>query len=226
MSDIFREVDEALQEDKVKQFWKEYGPVLITAAVLLILSTAATTGYRAWDQSRDQSETAKVLNALQSSEPVPALQAAAQDTRAGHEAVAKLISASMSAQEGGIEGAAKMYKEVYENKKTPAPLDALARILFVRASLSSEQNSGKENLIAVLTPVIEDENSPYAWQARIDGALIKGGLQNDYDGALAYLAPFEAQENVPQSLKDKAASLSQLYAQKSKTASETPSSTQ
>ena len=41
MSDIFREVDEALNKEKAAQFWKNYGPTLLLAAVILVASTAA-----------------------------------------------------------------------------------------------------------------------------------------------------------------------------------------
>ena len=40
MSDIFREVDEALQRDKAEKFWKEYGNTLLMALVLLVIGTA------------------------------------------------------------------------------------------------------------------------------------------------------------------------------------------
>ena len=214
MSDIFREVDDALQKEKVERFWKEYGPALMVAAVLLVLSTAATTAYRAWDKSRNETETAKLLNALQTEDPLPALQEAAQDTRSGQAAIAKLISASINAQNGNMQDAANIYKAVYEDSATPAPFNDLARILFTRSALSLDNQPAAPDLLAILKPVIDNAKSPYRWQARIDAAMISGGLQKDYETALAYLAPIGTQDHTQQALKDRADKLTQLYTQK------------
>lgn len=227
MSDIFREVDEALQKEKAERFWKEWGSVLISAAVLLVLSTAATTAYHAWDKSRDEKETAKLLAALQSEEPVPALQAAAQDTRMAQETMAKMISASMMVQNGQIEKAAQSYKSLFENQAAPDPFDAIARILYVRTSLSLNTKPGADEMLVLLAPVIEDAENPYKWQARLDAAMINGALKGDYVQALSLLKPFAEEENLQQNLKDRAAKLSQLYTKKSQqNAIDNPQTTQ
>ena len=106
----------------------------IAAIVMLVLGTAVSVAWQAWNAQRNQQETAKIFNALQAAEPLPALENAAQDTRAGQAALANLTRASMMAQEGGYEQAANIYKSLFDSGSAPAPLDDLARPLYLRCA--------------------------------------------------------------------------------------------
>lgn len=46
MSDIFREVEDELRQERLKQLWQKFGPVVIGVAVLIVV---ATGGYRLWE---------------------------------------------------------------------------------------------------------------------------------------------------------------------------------
>ena len=56
MSDMIRDVDESLKQDRLHALWKEYGPTLITAAILLVLVTAIMAGYRGWKENKLEEE--------------------------------------------------------------------------------------------------------------------------------------------------------------------------
>lgn len=47
---IFREVDEELRSDRMRSFWRRFGPLVIGAAVLVVLLVAVNEGW-AWYQS-------------------------------------------------------------------------------------------------------------------------------------------------------------------------------
>lgn len=54
-SDQFiREVDEELQWDRLTRLWKQFGPWVIGAAVLVVLGTAGKVGWESWRDSRIQ----------------------------------------------------------------------------------------------------------------------------------------------------------------------------
>ena len=122
MADIFNEVDEALKQEKMQKLWAEYGSTVILAAVLLVLSTAAATGYKSWDARRDGQETARLIDALEGETPIADLEKISRDTRSGHKAVALLTAAGLHTEKGEFSQAAALYKQIFETGKGPADL--------------------------------------------------------------------------------------------------------
>lgn len=214
MSDIFREVDEALQQEKAAKFWKEYGPTLLAGAVIVVLSTAASTGFMAWNKHRNASETARLVEAMENQDTAAAmLQDVAKDTRSKHETLALLTAAGMLGEKKEYTQAAALYKQAYENGAR-GNLDGLARILYVRSTLASGADANADDLIAALKPVLNDDGNPWQWPAKIDAALIAAHLQKDYKAAAAHLQGADAIADVPPSLAQRAAALEQLYSAK------------
>lgn len=208
MSDIFREVDEALQREKAEKLWREYGPTLMAAAVLLVLGTALGVAWRSWDHSRDETETAKLLTAIDADSPAAALEQIGQDSRNGVEAIALMSAAQAKLSEDDFAGAAALYKQAAQDRGTPRDLRDLSRILFVRIS----PDATSEQKHAVLEPVLSREASPFIWQARIEAALL-AAAQSNYQEAAGYFDELdEAQATLPPSLADRARALRQLYA--------------
>ena len=216
MSDIFREVDEALQQEKIEKLWAEYKTTIIAAIAILIIGTAVGTAYRSWDAGRDAKETAKLLTAMQSDTPETALQEAIKNTRSGHETLGALSKAGLLIEEGKTEEAVIIYKEIAENRSAPKDLRNLSRILY-------SQNT-QEASMDILKPLLADEKSPWIWHARLQAAVAVAHNNNDYAQAIAYLKPFDEVTTIPLSLKQRAQALSHIYAlkqaQQSKT--ETP----
>lgn len=206
MSDIFREVDEALQQEKWEKIWQEYKATIIACIGILILGTAAMTTYRSWDAGRDAKETAKLLTALESKNPEAAVQEAIKKTRSGHEALGALSKAGLLIEEDKTEEAVSIYKDLAENRSAPKDLRNLARILYSQNAQSSS--------IDILKPLLTDEKSPWIWHARLQAAVTAAHSNNDYKQAMAYLKPFDAVTNIPLSLKQRAQALSHVYALK------------
>ena len=211
MSDIFREVDDALQQEKVTKLWREYGPTLILSAVLLVLMTAAVTGYRAWDAKKDAEETARLTKALESDNAVEQLVEFAKDARSGQAASALMTAAGLYTDKHEYTKAAETYKQAFEQSGTPGAFRDLARILYVRALLMTKEKQEGEKLLEVLQPVLKNGRGPYVWQARLDAALISDHMLKDPARSLGYLKDFEKADNIPLSLKEKAKDLSELY---------------
>lgn len=214
MSDIFREVDEALQQEKAAKFWKEYGPTLMACAVIIVLSTAASTAFMTWNKHRNAGETARLVEALENEQTAATmLQDIAKDTRTKHETLALMTAAGMLGEKKEYTQAAALYKQAYENGGTKG-LDGLARILYVRSTLASNDEAKADDLLAVLKPVLNDDKGPWQWPAKIDAALIAAHLQKNYTAAAAHLQGAEDAINLPQSLSSRAQALQQLYSAK------------
>lgn len=211
MSDIFREVDEALQKEKAARFWKEYGPTLILAAVIMVGSTAATTAYQTWDHWRDREETAKLLTAMQEKDVAPALEQAAADTRGGHEAIALMAAASKEADEKNFAKAAELYGKVAEDGAAPDYLSDLAVILGARARLLIDGNAPDYKPLAEkIEKVANDKSSPFRVQAKVEAALLYGDGLKDYAKALSLLDGID-KERAPASLIEKGRAMQQVY---------------
>lgn len=207
MSDIFREVDEALQQEKLEKLWAEYKTTAIAAVAILVLGTAFITGYKSWDASRNAKETQKLLLALDSKNPETEISKVIQDTRSSHKAIGTLTQAGLLVEQGKNEEATALYKSLSEDRSVPKNLRDLSRILY-------SQNSA-DSSIKVLKPLLEDDKSPWIWHARLQAAVASAHTEKNYKKALAYLKPFESATRLPPSLIERAQALNHVYKIKS-----------
>jgi hypothetical protein len=205
MSDIFQEVDEALQQEKMLKIWNEYKTTIIAAVVILILSAGLTNIYHAWNKSRDAEETARLLNAVNSSNPAENLKAITGDTRDSHEAIARFVEADIAMENDEQDKAATIYSVIVEDRSTPRDLRDLARILYIQKAEKPELN--------VLKPLLSNEKSPWIWHARIEGAVI-AAQENDFNQAITYLEKFDENAQIPLSLKQRGMELRHVYSLK------------
>lgn len=212
MSDMFREVDEALSREKAAKFWKSYGPTLIGCAIILVLSTAATTAYRTWDSSRNKEETSKLVFAAEEKDMATAMEQAATDTRDGHKAVALLNAAAKHAEKKEFAKAAELYNTVSADGAAPDDLRDLSSIFYVRSKLLEEGEAklDYQALLDRLLPIAKNDKSAFHLQAKLEAALLYGETLKDYTSALDLLKGFDG-DDATGSLQEKATALKQVY---------------
>ena len=206
MSDIFREVDEAMQQEKLLQIWKEYSTTIIMAIVVLLVSSAGTSYYYKVKADKNAKETAKLVQALQSEEPSTALIEATKDTKASHKAIGLMSAANLNLQEGKKSEASALYQQVFEDKKAPRNIRDLARVFYTQTTDTPS--------LDILDPVLVNKKSPWLWQAKIEAAVISAHQDNDYTKALNYLAGISDEEYIPFSLKQRGQALQHVYSLK------------
>ncbi len=208
MSDIFHEVDEAMQKEKLLNIWNEYKNTIIAAIAILILSASLTSAYHSWNTSRNQEETAKLLQAFDSREPAKELDILFKESRKSQAAIAGFTKASIAISEGEKEKAATTYAVIVEDRSTPRDLRDLARILYVQNAAKPEFN--------ILKPLLANDKSPWIWHARIEAAALYAS-QEDYNKALSYLQEFENVNTIPTSIKERGLALLHVYKMKAQT---------
>lgn len=212
MSDIFREVDEALQREKAAQFWKDYGPTLVLAAIVLVISTGAGTAWRAWQTSQNHKATHTLIAAAEDKDIAAAMEKAASETGGDHKIIALMNAASKYAAKEDYFKASELYLQVATDNSAPSDIRDLATILGQRASafVSKEGPAVATNRLKYLEPIAKNDKSPFQLQAKLEAAVLYGEELKDYTKALDLLKGFDA-DNVSPSLKEKATALQHVY---------------
>ena len=225
MTDLFRDVDEALQRERAARLWKEYGPVLVIGAVLLILATGAFSAYRAWSTEQKREATAQLVAAAEDKNPAPKLEQLAADSKGGYRIVALMNGAGKEADAGQFDKAAALYLKAADDDSAPGELRDLANIYYVRAVQlrESEADIDYQSLAARLDPIATNDKSPFMLQAKLDAALIHGDTLKNPAKALTMLDGFDA-KNVPDSLKEKAAALTHVFSYEQAAQNKAPAS--
>lgn len=206
MSDIFKEVDEAMQQEKLLNLWNKYKSTIIGAIVLLLVTASGTTFYKNWDFRRDTNETARLIEALDQNNTAEILANLKDDTRGGHAAIASFTAAGLALENGEAEKASTLYLDISKDGSAPKDLRDLARLLYVKNTDDADYD--------VLKPVISNKKSPWRWHAMIEAAVANAKAE-EYDAALKMLSVFkEDGQNIPFALQQRAEALSHVYALK------------
>lgn len=167
MTEIFREVDEALREDRAKALWRKYGTVAVSVAAAIVLATASYVFWQDYSVRRDRELTGELLVALELGEAdraaaIEALAAVADAAADRQGVIARLHEAALRAEGGDVSGAIDIYRALAEDASVPEGWRSLARLLAVLHGLDGGDPAV---LTAELEPLIEDD-SPWRYNAR------------------------------------------------------------
>jgi hypothetical protein len=133
MSDIFNEIEEDIRRERMTRLWKRFGPVLVAAAVLIVLGVS---GWRAWEYySAKQAEEAGASfeQALilardgKHAEADAALSALMNEAPAGYAVLARFRAASELAAKDTA-AAAALFEGISQDISVVSHLRDLARI--------------------------------------------------------------------------------------------------
>lgn len=195
-----------MRQEKLLNIWNEYKNTIIASIIILIVTAAGTTTYKSWNQSRNETETSRLLAAMSQEEPKTALEELIQNTRSGHKTLAQMALASIYEKEKNTEAAHALYQNMAESRSTKQPFRDQARLLYIQG-LPIEEKIEK---VGTLKPILINDKSPWHWHARIEASSIEA-TQGNYDKALELLAPVEKTNTIPTSLKIRAKALYDVY---------------
>jgi hypothetical protein len=206
VSDIFQEVNEALREDRAKEWWRRWGTVVIGGAVLIVVAVAGWNGWN-WYQSGQRAKAGDAFNAavVQAATDKPGAIAALDKIAAGgvepYAEAARLRIARLKAEAGDKEGAAAAYRQAIQGAR-----DADARELSILLKAMQEFDSAKpEDLAAELQPLIGKERPYRAMALELLAALAL--KQNDQAKAISLLIELRDETAAGQVLRDRATEL-------------------
>lgn len=136
MSDdsFFREVDEELRSEKVQDFWKSYGKILIAAAVAFVLGVGGWRFYEYYTAKQAAEAGDAFMAAVKLSEDkkpdeaLVALEKIEGQSEGSYQTLARLRRAAELAGKGDKEAAIKTYDEIVAGGGVDENLKAIARI--------------------------------------------------------------------------------------------------
>lgn len=136
MSDdsFIREVEEELRSDRLKKIWDSFGPIIIGAAILLVVATVGYEGYKYYADRQASASGDRFLAALnlanegQSDQALSELQALEEDGYGAYPVLARMRAATVLEEKGDDAGAVAAFDAVAADTSAPETVRDMARI--------------------------------------------------------------------------------------------------
>lgn len=213
MSDdsFIREVNEEFRKDQARRLWDRFGPVLIGAAVAVVIGTAAFVGYDYWVETRADRSGDAYSNALtlardgKSDEAIAALKALQADGHGAYPELARMRAATLLAEKGDATGAVAEFDAVAADTSIPEGLRDAAR---VRAAYLLVDHGSYADVAARVEALTADTN-PLRHSAReaLGLAAWKEGNSADAQKLFEQIA---ADDAAPRNMRERAELMSEL----------------
>lgn len=212
MTDILREVDDAMKAERMSRLWQEHGKTIIALIVLVIVATAANSAWVAWKNNRDARQTTQLIEALTAEHPESKLPEAVKGMSGPLKSLTALKAAGQALKAKNYADAIKLYTDIAADKSAPQDIRDLATVQKVAVQLDQSKEATAESLLADLAPITNTKNES-AWRLRalMLSALVKAHKSEDYKGALEDLALLSAGKDVPPTLAAQASALKAVY---------------
>jgi hypothetical protein len=206
---LLREVDDAVRQDDLRQFWIRYGRLLIAAVVL---GLAAFAGYLIWkNYQQEQAE----ANSVRYAEMLAGTTASQVDQNAiaelsnarqpGYRAGALLSKAAVTAAKGDTKGAVAAYGVIIADTSLAQPFRDVA---LIRQTALQFDTLPPQQVIDRLHPFVA-AGSPWLGTAGELSALASMKLgKNDQAGTM--FAAIARDPNVPRTIQTRAVQMASL----------------
>lgn len=210
MSEIFREIDEELRQDKLKEQWTQYGKYMVGAAVVVVGTVIAYKGWEAYESQQREASAALYIEAAQLSSQNDLTGAAsklgqlASEGNLGYRIVGMLQQAAVLSEADDKEGAGAIYQKLAADPDIPERYQELAILLMAMQGADTEDPA---DLVERLRPISED-GKPWRYSAR----EVTAGLylrMNDLGAAKEQLLSLTDDLDAPTGTRARAAELLQ-----------------
>ena len=209
---LLQEIEEDLARQRMEAFWKRYGSMLVIGALLIVIGTAAITGWKTYSFREHQKTTQAYLALMDKKNDIAAskadLAATFEDyasTNAGTalSVLARLQAASIALQDGKKDAALKIYNEVAADQKTDLVFRQFADLLYVM----TEMDTGDvKTLEARLEPLMKEGAWRFSAKEFAGHLALRGG---DAAKAKALFLELKMMTGVPKSTEQRAADMAQ-----------------
>src|SRR6478736_2805264 len=166
--DFFREVDEAVRQDRYKELWDKYGVYALAVALLIVASVAGFKVWSFWQERQAQaagtdfSQAVTQLDGGDATKARTALNALAETGPAGYRVLSRFQLAAAEAQAGDTDKAVALYDALANDAETDTILKGLATIQAATLRLDTADYVEMERRLEALI----DQGSPWRYSAR------------------------------------------------------------
>ena len=208
MSDIFREVDEDLRQERYAKLWSRFGKYVVGAVVLVVVVAAIVIAWQNVTEGRRQAEGESFAEALELAREGATEQAAtafnrlAENSGSGYRALARLQAAAALVKAGNTDDAIV----VYDRLATDGAVDRILRDLgALLAALHRFDAADNAEMLQRLAPLVLDSNA-WRYSAREMQALVMH-RSGDVVQARALLEALVDDAEAPGGIRSRAAEL-------------------
>lgn len=184
MTEIFREIDEELREDRLKAQWKKYAPYAIGLVVVIIAGVAGYRGWQAYQLNQQQEAALLYQQSLIAAanenygDAANGLESLAGSAPDGYAMLARMRQATVIAETGDTAGAAAAFESLAGDTSVDPIFQELA---LIRMAMVDAETGDPAALIDRLRPLAAD-GKPWRFTARELIAALQL-RQGDVDGA-------------------------------------------
>lgn len=213
VSNLFKEIDEELRQDKLTLLWKKYGNLFIAAIVAVILAVAGYEGWKAYDVSQRQEVSNQYAAALDLArqnnfdEAQAAFEKLASEQSGGYATLSRLQKAALLAQEGKTQEAADVYFLIAQNGEVEQVFRDMALIL---GALNGLDSMDPADISRRLQPLIGGTN-PWRHSAMELQAFAEAKAGNT-DKALELMKSLTEDAGTPPGMRQRAGEFAKAYA--------------
>lgn len=153
---FLKEVDDALQEEKLMNLWRQWRWLIVLAVAGLLLGTAASQGWHAWQRHQAQAvaEQWYALSKMKPEDPAyPAkLRALEKVSPSGYRALALYAQADrlMKQPTPDMKAVAALYDQVAADSAAPGWLASLSKLNAALALMGTDDAAAKARLDALV----------------------------------------------------------------------------
>ena len=203
--DFFREVDEAVRQDRYKQLWDKYGVYILGVAVLIVVGVAGHRAWTYWQEQQAAEAGAKYTQALSMEEGADAAQARemltalAEQGPQGYRVLARFQLAAAEAKAGETDKAVAAYDALAKDSGIDPILQGNAAIQAAALRLDKADYAEMEGRLKGLV----DSNSAWRFSARELLGLSAYRL-NDMREAERQFSALVGDQGTPPNLRERA----------------------
>lgn len=205
MSDIFREVDEDLRQERYAKLWSRYGKYVIGAVVLFVVVAAVIIAWQNVVESRRQAEGHRFAEALEMARQGASEQAAtafsrlAADSGSGYRALSRLQAAAALVRSDRTDEAIAVYDQLAVDGSVEPVLRDLGALL---GAMHAFESANDQEMLGRLSPLAIDSN-PWRYSARELQALVLN-RSGDVEEARVLLRALASDPQTPNGVRTRA----------------------